>query len=107
MEFIYKINEEIEKYKYKIVYGSGIAAIELYMKSVEQCGQINFYDEEEFVIGKKILNKEIITLKKVAELGDEACLIVCEEYMPEITEKLKRLNIKHVYVWFGGANKCI
>ena len=99
MEFIYKINEEIEKYKYKIIYGSGIAAIELYMKMVEQCSQINFFcDEEEFVIGKKILNKEIITLKKVTELGDEACLIVCEEYMPEIMEKLKKLNIKHVYV---------
>lgn len=99
MEFIYKINQKITQYKYKIIYGSGISAIELYMKIAEQGGHIDFFcDKDPFVIGKEILNKKIIGPRSVSEWGDEACVIVCKEYVPEIIDELEKLGINNIFI---------
>lgn len=47
MLFIYEINGEIKQYKYKIIYGSGIAAVELYMSIAEQGETIDFFCDKE------------------------------------------------------------
>ena len=99
MQFIYRINQEIAQYKYKIIYGSGIAAIELYMSITEQGETIDFFcDKEKFPVGKKLLNREIITPEKASEFGDDVCMIVCEEYVPEVINDLEKLGIRHIYV---------
>lgn len=99
MQFIYKINQDIERYRYKIIYGSGVGAIELYMKIAEQGGYIDFFcDKETFMIGKKLLNKEIIAPEQVAELGNDACLIVCKEYDSDILDEFESLQIRNIYV---------
>lgn len=93
------MNPEIKQYKYKIIYGSGVGAIELYMSIAEQGGTIDFFcDKEKFTVGKKLLNREIISLGKAAEFGDDACLIVCKEYVPEIIDEMESLKIKHIYI---------
>ena len=71
MQFIYMMNPEIKQYKYKIIYGSGVGAIELYMSIAEQGGTIDFFcDKEKFTVGKKLLNREIISLGSLAELPE-------------------------------------
>lgn len=99
MQFIYEMNPEIKQYKYKIIYGSGVAAIELYMSIAEQGGIIDFFcDKEKFPVGKILLNREIITPGKAAEFGDDACMIICKEYIPEVINELEELKIRHIYV---------
>ena len=99
MKFVYTLNQELEQYKYWIIYGSGIMAVELYMTIIEKGGHIDFFcDMDDFFIGKRLLNKKIITVQEVAEFGRDACLIVCEEYGAEMLERLKELKIKNIFV---------
>lgn len=99
MNYIYTLNEELEKYKYWIIYGSGVAATELYMTIVEKGGHVEYFcDLDESCIGRILFNKSVISVEKVRELGLDACLIVCREYMPFIMEELKKYQINNIFV---------
>ena len=74
MKFIYEVNQEIEQYKYRIIYGSGISAVELYMSIAEQGKTVDFFcDMEGFPAGKQLLNRKIITLEEAAEFRPYEC----------------------------------
>ena len=99
MKFIYEVNQEIEQYKYRIIYGSGISAVELYMSIAEQGKTVDFFcDMVGFPAGKQLLNRKIITLEEAAEFGEEACVIICKEYAAAVIDRMNALRIKHIYV---------
>lgn len=99
MEFIYTLNRELGQYMYWIIYGSGVAAIELYMTIIEAGGHVDFFcDMDEFCVGKRLLNKRVLSMQEAAEFGTEACIIVCDEYGTELVEKMKEYKIRNVFI---------
>ena len=103
MNYIYTLNEELEKYRYWVIYGCGVAATELYMMLVEKGGHVDYFcDLDESCIGRSLFNKSVISIDKVKEFDQDACLIVCREYMPAIMEELERYHINNIFAQSVG-----
>lgn len=98
LEPLFHLNENLCKANRIIIYGSGVAAKNIFTKMLQRNIKIEcFADSNPDNCGKKIMNHPVFQIKNLLDMCEDSAIIVGGLYMSEVALELEKLGFKNIF----------
>lgn len=101
MQMIYELNQHINQYEYKVIYGAGRSGQQLLGELLQIGVSIDYFcDSNNEKIGTVILGKKVLSLDELKTIKDKTAVLIGKAYTFEIADKLTEEGFINIFLPF-------